>query len=390
MRLPDLFLEDDADLTLTHLHGLVTDELVSLDDVCATLECLRTSSQVGPNLRVAVDGGYRQDVRQQVIDSDPEYDGEPLTSWAQRLFGSRPFYVVVNELEVFNPALVRRVARLLRPLIESQAAWFGGLSMALLIGREGFTSFGVHRDSDCRWNLQFHLGPAPKTMTVWQDDALAEATDADLLAVAPLLSRGLSFELQRGDLFVLPCQERHAAHYTDLAVTLVASMRVVSARGLAEAALRRSLDEQYRGASSTPIGLSRPELGAAAAARREISGQEFEQAVEAERLRRWSNLGMTVRNPDPLPNAAVLRGASVALVDPFPVCHQQLPGARLRVFARGHVLAITHDDAVVELIEQLNTGATVVVGPDAPPTILMLLAFLCGHGAAAYESRDDC
>jgi len=389
MRLPPPLLERDADLALTHLHGLVTDELVSLRDVTATLESLRTSPQVGPNLRVAVDGGYRQDVRQQVIDSDPEHDGEPLTSWANRLFGARPFYAVVNELEVFNPALVQRVARLLRPVIESQAGWFGGLSMALLIGRDGFTSFGVHRDSDCRWNLQFHLGPAPKTMTVWQDNALAGATDAELLAVAPLLSRGRSFELQRGDLFVLPCQERHAAHYTDLAVTLVASMRVVTARGLAEAALRRSIDEQYRGAPSPPVGLSRAELGSTAAARWEMNGPGFEQVVEAERLRRWSNLGMTVRNPDPPPNVAALRGASVAIVDPFPICHQQLPDARLRVFARGHVLTIAHDDAVVELIERLNAGDAMLVDQDAPLTVLMLLAFLCGHGAAAYESRDD-
>lgn len=389
MHLPDLFLEDGADLALTHLHGFVTDELVSLNDVSATLECLRTSPQVGPNLRVAVDGGYRQDVRQQVIDSDPERDGEPLTTWAKRLFGARPFYVVVNELELFNPPLVQRVARLLRPVIESQAGWFGGLSMALLIGREGFTSFGVHRDNDCRWNLQLHLGPAPKTMTVWEDDALAGATNAELLAVTPLLPGGRSFELRRGDLFVLPCRKRHAAHYTDLAVTLVASMRVVTARGLAEAALQRSLDAQYRGAPSPPVGLSRPELGSTDAVRWEIRGPAFEQAIEAERLRRWSNLGMTARNPDPLPKVTALRGATVSIVDPFPICHQPLSDARLRVFARGHVLTIAHEDEIVALIERLNAGEQVDVGQEAPPTALMLLAFLCGHGAAAYASGDD-
>jgi hypothetical protein len=389
MRLPDLLLERDADLALTHLHGLVTDELVSLEDVTATLESLRSSPQVGPNLRVAVDGGYRQDVRQQVIDSDPEHDGEPLTTWAKRLFRARPFYVVVNELELFNPPLVQRVARLLQPMIESQAGWFGGLSMALLIGREGFTSFGIHRDDDCRWNLQLHLGPAPKTMTVWEDDALVGASNAELLAVTPLLAQGHSFELRRGDLFVLPCRKRHAAHYTDLAVTLVASMRVVTTRGLAEAALRRSLDAQYRGAPSPPVGLSRPELGSTDAARWEIRGPAFEQALEAERLRRWSNLGMTVRNPDPLPKATALRGATVSIADPFPICQQQLSGARLRVFARGHALTIAHEDRFVALIERLNAGHEVDVGEEAPPTVLMLLAFLCGHGAATYTSCDD-
>lgn len=388
IRLPDDFLERGTNPALRLVHDFVTDELISFGDVTSTLECLRDSPQVGPNLRVAVDGGYRQDMRQRVIDSDPAHDGEPLQSWADRLFGTDPFYVVVNELEVFNPALVRRVGRLLWPLIEAHARWFGGLSLALLIGRDGFSSFGVHRDRDCRWNLQFHLGPASKTMIVWDDDALEGAADADLLAVEPLLPRGDSFELQPGDLFVLPCRKQHAGRYTDLAVTLVASLRVGTARGLAEAAFRSLLDERARAAPLPEVGLSRRTADAADFAQWEIDGPAFERAVESERLRRWSNLGMTVRKPDALPAPSRLHGKVLSIVDPFPICWQALPGGRLWISARGHTLTIAHHARMLEILERLNAREKIRVEHDAPPTLLMLMAFLHSHDAVDEVSND--
>lgn len=387
MSWPDDFLEPGADLSLRLLHEFVADTLVSLQDVTATVTSLRRSSQVGPNLRVAVEGGYRQDVRQQVIDSDPAYDGEPLEQWAERLFGAKPFYVVINELEVFNPALAARVARLLWPIIEAQAEWFGGLSLALLIGRQGFTSFGAHRDSGCRWNLQFHLGPAAKSMTVWDDEALAGASNADLLAVEPL-PPGRELVLEAGDLFVLPCRKLHAAHYTELAVTLVASLQIGTARALAEGALRRALEEHERRDAVQEIGLSRSHSGTAAFARWTMDGSTLELAVETERLRRWSNLGMKVKVVDALPSPPELLGVTLSIVRPFPICQQELPDGRRRIVARGHTITVADDEQIGALIERLNAGEPVRVTRALPPAALMLCAFLLGHDAV-YELPED-
>jgi hypothetical protein len=380
-RWPVEFLEPGADLQLRLLHDFVGDDLVSMRDVRFALAKLRTSPQVGPNLRVAVAGGYRQDVRQQVIDSDPLHDDESLQEWAQRLFADNPFYVVVNELELFDPALARRVARLLWPIIESQAHWFGGLSLALLIGREGFTSFGIHRDRDCRWNVQFHLGPAPKSMAVWADGTLDDAPAADLLAVAPLLPQGESFRLDPGDLFVLPCQKRHAAHYTELAVTLVASMRTESERSITEAALRRLLDRSYGGEPSPPVALARSTLTDGRLSDLAIDDAGLQGAREQERLRRWSNLGMTVRESEQLPAISEVLDKTLSIVDPFPICRQALDGSRRWVAARGHVITIAGGEEIDALVERLNAGKTIAVGRDLAPATLMLLAFLLGHGA---------
>lgn len=387
MSWPDDFLEPGADLSLRLLRAFVADTLVSLQDVTATVKSLRRSTQVGPNLRVAVEGGYRQDVRQQVIDSDPAHDDEPLEQWAERLFAARPFYVVVNELEVFNPALAARVARLLWPIIEAQERWFGGLSLALLIGRHGYTSFGAHRDSGCRWNLQFHIGPAAKSMTVWDEGALAGASNADLLAVEPL-PRGNEFVLDAGDLFVLPCDKLHAARYSDLAVTLVASLRIGTARALAEGALRRALEEQEKRDPVQEIGLRRPLSDSRAFARWALDSSTFEPAVEAERLRRWSNLGMKVKETDALPRPPELLGTTLSIVRPFPICQQELPEGRRRIVARGHTLTVADDGQIEPLIERFNAGERVNVGRDLPPAALMLCAFLLGHNAV-YELPED-
>jgi hypothetical protein len=378
---PAGFLEPAADLALRSAPRFVTDELVSMRDVTGTLAALRSSPQVGPNLRVAVDGGYRQDVRQHVIDSDPAHDGQSLESWADRLFGERPFYVVINELEVFNPALARRTARLLWPLVESQTHWFGGLSLALLIGREGYTSFGIHRDGDCRWNLQFHLGPAPKSMIVWEDAALAQASNAELLAVEALLPNGTRFEVAGGDLFVLPCRRLHAAHYTELAVTLVASMRVTTGRSLAEAAFGRLIEERTRQQPRQELALGSPTSTSKHPGALAFDEPTVEIAIEGERLRRWSNLGMTVRNAERLPTPAEVLGKTLSIADPFPICPQALPDGRLRVAARGHTLTVTGGERIGALLEQLNRGDCIEVSREMLPQALMLCAFLIGHGA---------
>jgi hypothetical protein len=385
---PPGFLDPDAVLDLHLLKGFVTDDLMSMEDVRTTLAAVGPLSQVGPNLRVAVDGGYRQDVRQKLIDSEPPDGNRWLEHWAEGLFGDQPFYVVVNELEVFNPVLVRRIARLLWPLVEAHSGWFGGLSMALLMGRDGYTSFGVHRDPDCRWNLQFHVGPSSKTTLVWADGTLDDSTSAERLAVDPLLPKAAAFELAPGDLFVLPCRRMHAARYDDLAVTLVASMKVESERSLAEAAFHRLLDANGDRKGAGPLPLGRSLLGANPMLDPGLDGEGLASAMESERLRRWSNLGMIARKAGRLPAIPEILGLTFVISDPFPVCARVLADGRRWIAARGHTLTLAGDDDVDSLVERLNAGERVRAGGDLAPRALLLLAFLIGH-QAVHEAGTE-
>jgi len=249
---PTSFLDSRTDLAQHHLSNVFGDDFASVADVLATLSAIGTSRQVGPNLRVMVDGRACAATRRRVIDEAPGAGDESLESWASRLFAEQPFWVVVNEVEVFNEDLAARAARAVWPIVEAHRSWFGGLHIALLIGRRGFTPLGAHVDTDCRWNFHFHLGPAPKSVTVWPVGELDAQPLADLLAPARIIDRGASATLAAGDLFVLPCQTHHLARYDGLAATLVVSFKLLSERALLESAFARLLDQPVRAADAIP------------------------------------------------------------------------------------------------------------------------------------------
>lgn len=379
MQWPPAFLEPDADLARRHVRHFFDDEFASISDVVETLSCLGRSAQVGPNLRVLVDGRSCAVTRCRVIDQAPASREESLESWAERLFSDQPFWVVVNEVELFNEALAVRAARAVQPLIEAHAAWFGGLQIALVIGRKGFTPLGAHVDSDCRWNFHFHLGPAPKSVIVWPEGQLLDAPMADMIDPGRLVDRGISASLSARDLFVLPCQAHHVGRYDGLAVTVIVSFKLLSERMLLESAFASLLDARARKASArrVPLMTARDvDIGGL-----DIDSAQMQQQAETDRLLRQSNLGFTVKRPD---NRRRVDWANdvLAIVSPFPIHYQQIDPGRLQILARGHRILIPNDRSVVELIVRFNAGQSIPAkSVSATGSVRAVLGLLLSHSA---------
>ncbi|MGQ0575136.1 MAG: hypothetical protein ACT4RN_13160 [Pseudonocardia sp.] len=196
-----------------HVSGLLTDlaplEAGLRDAVRGATTRTGPEDRSAPRLRVYE--GHRLDYMLVERWTDSAFDGADLEAWFNRLAPPGDVCLAFNEIDAWSPLLADLLAReVTRPLADAVGEPRSGLEWYSFVGRSGWTPFGVHHDPEP--SLIFHLGPAPKTVWIWDPADLAELPHGRrvTLEFAHLLPRARHvIELRAGDFLAIPAFHLH-------------------------------------------------------------------------------------------------------------------------------------------------------------------------------------
>ncbi|AUH52923.1 hypothetical protein CXB49_20100 [Chromobacterium sp. ATCC 53434] len=185
------------------------------------LEVLATVKTTQYGYRAFVDGRQLGPADMEDLFKKVPEDDETLEAWAQRAFDGRNFGIILNNSDKFNEALASDVASSLAPFFAEIGHPRGGVQTTIFIGNYDQTPIGIHQDDRGESVLHFHVGPADKTMYVWDKDeyeALLKDknwTKKDVEALKPY-ARAYSFSA--GDLYYMPEGTYHLGEQDGLSI----------------------------------------------------------------------------------------------------------------------------------------------------------------------------
>jgi hypothetical protein len=214
------------------------DDFISFNDVHQVINNLPDKTTYHKNIRLYLGPGLapRESFSRYL---KPIRDGEGIEEWSSRVFGSSPFGLIINNCQLFHDRMSHRIAALCDQIYQLVGFPPGGIQAALFIGNYGYTPFGVHRDRDERFIIHAHLGPATKTMTLWDPKDFRKITGSTASFFDPdaISAFGFHSEFGRGDMYVLPADFYHIGHTNGLSVGLAIAFVDLSNRQLISRAL---------------------------------------------------------------------------------------------------------------------------------------------------------
>ena len=349
----------------------------------------------------------------QLMHENPPLADEAIADWAKRLFGDRRFGIVLNDGEMYSAEMNRRLAVLIRPLLDIMGMPLTGVTTAYFVGNYGYTPFGIHQDLVGENVFHFHLGPGPKTMYTWTDELYKEISGVSNNPPTPeLLAQAEKFEFGAGDLYYMPWNRYHVGHTEELSIgvtvwlnnpTPATFLRKIARTILGEITPVRDAEIMKKTVLSPDKGLPGDltvfeEIGPFVKlddSMADLSLQEFMHvSVENYRLSLFSNSGFTLlQAPAQLP-WELLRGQHVRLVQPFRMYYTRFK-AKLYLFIRGYKIELKHHPELPALIDALNTGGAYPVEDLIQPLLtewsenvgLQIVNILLNH--RAIEAVDD-
>jgi hypothetical protein len=197
-----------------HVKGLVKQPetiLAALRTSLANATDPRVQSEAGlPRIRVF--GPEQLDYRASEAVTHTAYDGSDVFDWLSAATGGRwDVCAAFNAVETWSPwarSLLHQ--EIVAPMVEASGVPLRGLDFYSFIASSGFTPFGVH--SDLEPSFIFHLGPATKSVWVWDPDtlgALPGQREVTLDIDHHLGSADHHFVLQPGDFVNIPGHHFH-------------------------------------------------------------------------------------------------------------------------------------------------------------------------------------
>jgi hypothetical protein len=156
-------------------------------------------------LRIYINGEQLPRKRLDHFYDNPPAPDESLAAWVSRVFPEQEFGIIINTGEKFVHELSQEIARMLAPLFASLGFPREGVNYTIFIGNYDKTPLGIHQDKRGENVMHFHLGPARKTMFLWD-----ETTYRDLLKtyprsdVASFKPHAVEYTFGPGDVFFMP------------------------------------------------------------------------------------------------------------------------------------------------------------------------------------------
>ena len=175
---------------------------LNIGDVCEIFSHFAGDPEVKkrPYLRAYVEG-QMVPVLERKIWQSPIDEQSPFQDWFRNVFKSEHCGLVLNRAERWGLSASQKLARWLQPRVIQEDHLRLGLEIVVFAGDYGFTPFGVHRDEPCSSVIHFNLGPNPKDIYIFEDEAklgnLTSIKDASRYRIAP------------GDGFILPANYAH-------------------------------------------------------------------------------------------------------------------------------------------------------------------------------------
>ena len=343
-----------------HIRQAFTSKDFYSSDVIAVLQALRDDSDASSAaIRVYAEGSQSYALADRVI-HDPPRQSENLEEWSARISEGRTFGLILNYAEQWNDDLSRKLALFLRPLHEDNAVEKYTFEVNLFIGNYGYTPFGAHWDDRYANIIHLHLGPNPKTITLWSPAKFKRITGSDRSHFHPetIVKFGRSYRLKSGDLFLLPPNYFHVGLTRNFSVGLAVVISPQTPNRILQAALAAASEEL---ASKFPLSSSATLERGMTSARRAISQSRetlpgwMTTSVDRYLVQQRSLLGFCTKPRERAGRVRITRNKRVALSVPFKICSfKELD--TLRLFVRGTEITLRANSAVEDLVRRINSG----------------------------------
>jgi len=341
----------------------------------------------------------------EIMCANPPREGEAVTDWSRRVFGDRKFGIILNDGEMYSAEMNKRLALMIRPLLDLIGMPLTGVTTAYFVGNYGYTPIGIHQDHVGEDVFHFHLGPGPKTMYTWEQDFYKEISGvSNNIDPEPLLDRADEYDFDKGDIYFMPWDRYHIGYSSELSVGLTvwinnptpaAFIRKVARSIIGEITPVRDHNIMKRTVLSPDTGIPGDmkifeeiapfvQLDESMA---DLSLQEFMHvSVENYRLGLLSNSGFTLLQEPDKHSWEVLKDQEVRLVQPFRIYYSVFK-SKLFMFIRGYKIEIKYHPELPLLLDALNSGATYSTAELIKPLVakwpeqvaLQVLALVLNH-----------
>lgn len=350
----------------------------------------------------------------EIMCANPPQIGEDIADWAKRVFGDRKFGIILNDGEMYSAEMNKRLAVMIRPLLDSIGMPLTGITTAYFVGNYGFTPIGIHQDHVGEDVFHFHLGPGPKIMYTWGQELYKEISGVvNNTNPEPLLDQADKYEFGKGDIYFMPWDKFHVGYSDDLSIGVTVWINNPTPAAFIRRIARSIIGEitPVRDHAIMKRTVLSPDKGIPGDSKifEEIAGfvhldesmadlslQEFMHlSVENYRLGLLSNSGFTLLQEPAKHSWDVLRGQTVRLVQPFRMYYAPFKH-KLFLFIRGFKVEINYHPELPVLLDTLNSGATYQVAELIKPLLedwpeevaLQVLAIILNHRGIELSSEE--
>lgn len=155
--------------------------------------------------RVYIDGMLCPRSENEALFNSP-VAGESFCDFVTRVAGGKKFGMIVNGAEQWSDSLARMGARVFAPVTDVLGVERSTIEVTLFIGNYGYTPFGIHIDDPYTSVAHFHVGPADKTMTLFNKEDFHRLNGPRKNCFEPgrLIPYGENYSIEPGDVFLLP------------------------------------------------------------------------------------------------------------------------------------------------------------------------------------------
>ena len=300
-----------------------------------------------------------------LMHDNPIKDGERLRAYHNRLFGKEKIGFFLNQAERFHDGLTRRAVNFTRPLAEAMGVPNFRCSLALLMGDYEETAFGVHYDNPGGAGRAVHfMLEGEKNMKCWSREEVNKLTNRKDRNYYwgfknRLMKSGQGHFVGPDDFYLLPIQSYHIGVSQGFTVDFCIVIMNMSSGTIVQESIHRHskiltgklkrVSSKHRfGSTSDDSESEINEL---------LDGGETDislrNLLRDNILRQRSNAG--VKHPPLVKKAVKLYGKNMEIVSPFQIICEINEGD-MNVYVRGRVIRLFQDDALVELVEELNAG----------------------------------
>jgi hypothetical protein len=323
----------------------------------------------------------------EIMCANPPLEEELVADWAMRVFGDRKFGIILNDGEMYSAEMNRRLAIMIRPLLDIIGMPLTGVTTAYFVGNYGYTPIGIHQDHVGEDVFHFHLGPGPKTMYTWGQELYKEISGVvNNTQVEPLLDRADKYDFGAGDIYFMPWDKFHVGYSDDISVGITVWINNPSPAAFIRKVARAIIGEitPVRDHAIMKRTVLSPDKGIPGDRKvfeeiapfvqldesmADLSLQEFMYvSVENYRLGLLSNSGFTLLQEPANHSWEVLQGQSIRLVQPFRMYYTRFK-TKLYIFIRGYKIEIKYHPELPAILDSLNSGATYSVAELIKPLL---------------------
>ncbi|NHQ81107.1 hypothetical protein HA051_05860 [Chromobacterium vaccinii] len=300
------------------------------------------------------------------------HDAETLEQWTDRVFGGKKFGIILNSGEKFDLKLTSEIAICLSPFFEKIGYPRGGAQFTIFVGNYDKTPLGIHQDKRGESVMHFHLGPAGKTMYVWDPKQYR-----DLLATHGFTKKNFNelrpyakeYQFESGDIYYMPEGTYHIGQQDDLSIGITIwrynhtddhLAKHLHQRIIKQIPVEATDDFQY---DTTPLDDT---SGIDHIVEKYQVADEYKQLSYSELLRKtyqdWrycvhSNAGY--RNaPFPREERANLASQDLIQIEkPYKILlRESIATEKMYIYVRGHKIEFRYFSCLIPFIAKINDG----------------------------------